>query len=222
MAVSRQKIRILLADDHAIFRRGLKNMLNDERDFHVVGEAANGDEALKLVEQLHPDLILLDLNMPVTSGIDVLRFLAESRSKVRTIVLSVEPKEEEILIALKLGTRGFVLKDSASTTLFDSIRAVMTGQYWMYSKSASSPDQILKQFGDSANLTKPKKFGLTDREIEIVKAVVSGHPNKEIASLLSISEHTVKHHITSIFDKLGVYNRLELALFVYHHNIILE
>jgi two-component system nitrate/nitrite response regulator NarL len=222
MAVSRQKIRILLADDHAIFRRGLKNMLNDERDFHVVGEAANGDEALKLVEQLHPDLILLDLNMPVTSGIDVLRFLAESRSKVRTIVLSVEPKEEEILIALKLGTRGFVLKDSASTTLFNSIRAVMTGQYWMYSKSASSPDQILKQFGDSANLTKPKKFGLTDREIEIVKAVVSGHPNKEIASLLSISEHTVKHHITSIFDKLGVYNRLELALFVYHHNIILE
>jgi two-component system nitrate/nitrite response regulator NarL len=222
MAVSRQKIRILLADDHAIFRRGLKNMLNDERDFHVVGEAANGDEALKLVEQLRPNLILLDLNMPVTSGIDVLRFLAESRSNVRTIVISVEPKEEEILIALKLGARGFVLKDSASTTLYNSIRAVMTGQYWMYSKSASGPDQILKQFGDSANLAKSKKFGLTEREIEIVKAVVSGHPNKEIASLLSISEHTVKHHITSIFDKLGVYNRLELALFVYHHNIILE
>ncbi len=220
MAENGKAIQILIADDHSIFRDGLKNLLACEPEFQVVGEALDGDEALKLVRQLQPDILLLDLLMPRVSGMDVLRALSESRSKVRTILLSGVVEGEEISRAFELGARGLVFKDSATRLLFESIRSVMAGQYWIGQQSVSNLVQTLKQFRNSVKKTKPKNYGLTSREMEIVKAVVSGYANKEIAGKLSISEQTVKHHITSIFDKLGVYNRLELTLFVFHHGIL--
>jgi two-component system nitrate/nitrite response regulator NarL len=222
MSKNKPKIRIIIAEDHAIFRHGLRALLADQQEFEVVGEASNGDEALKLVEQLQPDLLLLDLSMPSVSGMDVLRLLPESRSNVRTIILTVALRDDEIPIALKLGARGFVLKDSGSVTLFESIKAVMAGQYWINAQSVASSQQVLKRIGVSKAINKPNRFGLSPREIQILKDVVSGRSNKDIAKHLSISEHTVKHHITAIFDKLGVYNRLELALFAHHHGIIEE
>ena len=187
-----------------------------------MGEASDGDEALKLVEKLKPDILLLDLLMPKKGGMEVLEALAKSGNDVRSIVLSAEAEGQEVSRAFELGARGLVLKDSAATTLFKSVHAVMAGQYWVGRKSVSSLIQTIKQYGESAKSDKSKNYGLTPREMQIIRAVVSGYPNKEIAGKFSISEQTVKHHITNIFDKLGVYNRLELTLFAFHHGIVKE
>jgi DNA-binding NarL/FixJ family response regulator len=216
------RIRILIADDWAMFRYGLKALLSEQKEFQVVGEASNGDDVLKLVARLQPHLLLLELSMRGIAWKDVLRSLAELHSDVRTIILTVALKNDEIPVALKLGARGFVVKDSDANTLVKSIKAVMRGQYWIHSNSVSSSDEILKYVKDSPKTKKSNRFNLSHREIEIVKAVTSGRTNKDIAKHLDISEHTVKHHITAIFDKLGVYNRLELALFVHHHEGMID
>jgi DNA-binding NarL/FixJ family response regulator len=140
-------------------------VLSAQPDFMVVGEACNGDEALKLIVQLHPDVLLLDLCMPIVSGLDVLRCLWESDSDVRTIVLSVELEAQQIPRFLKLGVRGFVPKGSPSAILFNSIRAVMTGEYWIHSQSVSNPDQMQR----SRQQRRPKisNFGLTGRNSKL-------------------------------------------------------
>jgi two-component system, NarL family, nitrate/nitrite response regulator NarL len=221
MTKSETLTRILIADDHTIFRDGLSALLSGHPDFEVVGEASDGDEALKLVAKLKPDILLLDLLMPGKGGMEVLQALKDSNS-VRTIVLSAAAEGKEVSRLFELGARGLVLKDSATAMLFKSMKAVMAGQYWVGRKSVSSLIQTLKQYGDSAKNDKPANYGLTPREMEVIRAVVSGYPNKEIASKFGISEQTVKHHITNIFDKLGVYNRLELTLFAFHHGIVKE
>ena len=213
-------IRILIADDHTIFRDGLKTLFSKEQDFKVVGEACNGEEAIELTKRLHPDVLLLDVLMPKVTGLDVLHALAESHVPVKTILLSGDVDGDAISKAFELGARGLVMKDAATSMLFKSIRSVMAGQYWIGRQSVASLVQTLKQCKGAAKSRQPKNYRLTPREFEVIKAVVSGYPNKDIASQLSISEQTVKHHITSIFDKLGVYNRLELTLFVFHHGLI--
>ena len=213
-------VRILIADDHTIFRDGLKTMIAGERRFQVVGEASDGDEAIQLVDILNPDILLLDLLMPKVSGMEVLKSLADKRKEVRPIILSGAADGGDISRVFELGARGLVLKESATTLLFKCIQAVMDGQYWIGQSSVTTLSQTLDHYKDSAKDKKKKNFGLTQREMEIVRAVVSGYPNKEIAGRYGISEQTVKHHITNIFDKLGVYNRLELTLFVFHHNLI--
>jgi two-component system, NarL family, nitrate/nitrite response regulator NarL len=212
-------IRILIADDHTIFRDGLRNLLSRNSEYQVVGEARDGNEALKLVEQLQPDILLLDVMMPKRSGLDVLRSLAQTENKVRTIVLSDAIEDDDHANIFKMGARGLVLKNSHTGVLLSSIRAVMDGQYWVGQDTVTDLIASLKKY-KKLHTTKPKDFGLTRREMEVIRAVVSGHSNKEIASLLSISEQTVKHHLSNIFDKLGVYNRLELTLFVFHHSIV--
>jgi two-component system nitrate/nitrite response regulator NarL len=213
-------IRILIADDHTIFREGLKTLISGQPDFKVVGEACDGSEVLKLVHKTQPEILLLDFLMPKASGMEVLQLLEESHSQVRTILLSGAIEGEDISRVFELGARGLVLKDSGTNMLFKSIRAVRAGQYWIGKQSVSNLIQALKQYRSSAKKASPKNYGLTPREMQVVRAVVSGFSNKEIAGQFSISEQTVKHHITSIFDKLGVYNRLELTLFVFHHEMV--
>jgi two-component system nitrate/nitrite response regulator NarL len=220
MTEEKQAIRILIADDHTIFRDGLRTLLDAEKEFAVVGEAGDGQEVLGLLEQLKPDILLLDMSMPKVDGMEVLRSLSESQSAVRTIVLSGTVEGEEISRAFQLGARGLVLKDAATTMLFDSIRTVMDGHYWIGRQGVASLVQALKHYGEAAPKGQAKNFGLTPRELQVLKAVVSGHSNKEIADKLAISRQTVKHHITNIFDKLGVYNRLELTLFAFHHGMV--
>lgn len=222
MTKKKLSTRILIADDHAIFRAGLISLLSRQPEFEVVGEASDGNEALKILEKLNPDILLLDLCMPKKGGMEVLEVLAKSGNSVRTIVLSAGAEGKEVSRAFELGARGLVLKDSATTTLFKSVQAVMAGQYWIEKKSVSSLIQTLNRCGENEKNGKPKNYGLTPREMEIIRVVVSGYPNKEIASRFCISEQTVKHHITNIFDKLGVYNRLELALFAFHHGVVKE
>lgn len=216
-----QPVRILIADDQPIFRDGLKALFTSEPEFELAGEALDGNEAMRLAASLNPDLLLLDLSMPGSSGLDVLRSLAKSKSEVKTIVLSGDINAEEITEAFRLGARGALLKEAAASLLFKAIRTVVAGQYWIGRQGASGLNQTMRQFKNSGSRRK-KNYGLTPREMEIIRAVAAGYSNKEIAGQLSISEQTVKHHITSIFDKLGVYNRLELTLFVFNHSLVEE
>ncbi len=212
-------IRIILADDHTIFREGLKTLLAGRKNFKVVAEASDGDTVCALVARHKPDILLLDLVMPKVRGLEVLQRLTEAGSKVRTILLSGAVQGDEITQAFELGARGVILKDSASTLLFQCIQAAMDGQYWIGQHAVADLVETLKKHRSAEKKAPPKNYGLTPREMEIVKAAISGLSNKEIATQYSISEQTVKHHITSIFDKLGVYNRLELTLFAFHHGL---
>jgi DNA-binding NarL/FixJ family response regulator len=211
-----QPVRILLADDHPIFRDGLRRLLEAEPDLKVVGEACDGAEAVKMARQLKPDILLLDLAMPRTPGLEALREMSSGpvSNSVRVILLTAAAEKKQIVEALQLGARGVVLKDSATQLLLKSIHTVMAGEYWVGRESVSNLVQYLRNLvqssGEEAN---QKKFGLTPRELEIVSAVVAGYSNKEIAEYFKISEDTVKHHLSNIFDKLGVSTRLELALF---------
>ncbi|PYX75605.1 MAG: DNA-binding response regulator [Acidobacteria bacterium] len=219
-----QPIRILIADDHPIFRDGLRRLLEAEPDLKVVGEACDGAEAVKLVRQLRPDILLLDLAMPRHPGLEALREMSSGPSNsVRVILLTAAAEKNQIVEALQLGARGIVMKDSATQLLLKSIHTVMAGEYWVGRESVSNLVQYLRMLVQSSGEeARQKKFGLTPRELEIVSAVVAGYSNKEIAEYFKISEDTVKHHLSNIFDKLGVSTRLELALFAVNQSLPLK
>ena len=212
-------IRVLIADDHALVRHGLRRLLR-EGGFEVAGEAKDGAEAARLTQELEPDVLLLDVAMPETSGFDALRLLSKSASRTRILLLTAGLVRSEVPVALKLGARGVVLKDADAEVLFQAVRAVHDGQLWVRREVI---DDLLAGPSVTANgRSAPKgenKFGLTKRELELVGLVASGRSNKEIASLCSLREDTVKHHLSSIFDKTGVSSRLELALFALNNRI---
>jgi DNA-binding NarL/FixJ family response regulator len=220
-----QPIRVLIADDHPIFRDGLRRLLEAESRCVVIGEACDGAEAVKLARQLKPDIMLLDLAMPRHPGLEALREMSTTAAPhgVRIILLTAAAEKNQIVEALQLGARGVVLKDSATQLLLKSIDTVMAGEYWVGRESVSNLVQYLRNLVQSSGEeARQKKFGLTPRELEIVSAVVAGYANKEIAEYFKISEDTVKHHLSNIFDKLGVSTRLELALFAVNQSLPLK
>ncbi len=220
-----QPTRILIADDHPIFRDGLRRLLETEPDLKVIGEACDGAEAVKLARQLKPDILLLDLAMPRHPGLEALREMssASNQNAVRVILLTAGAEKAQIVEALQLGARGVVLKDSATQLLLKAIHTVMAGEYWVGRESVSNLVQYLRTLVQSSGEeARQKKFGLTPRELEIVSAVVAGYSNKETAEYFKISEDTVKHHLSNIFDKLGVSTRLELALFAVNQSLPLK
>ena len=220
MASTKDLVQIFIADDHPIFRDALKTLLNCESQCRVIGEASDGDETLKLLPKYAPDILLLDLHMPGISGMDVLRSLVDTQNKVKTIVMCGIANPEEISKIFHLEARGLILKESSSEMLIKSIMTVMKGKYWVGKHAVSNPAEKLKKYKDSTRNHAQNNYGLTPREMDVIQSVVAGRMNKEIAKKLSISEQTVKHHITNIFNKLGVYNRLELILFVFHRGIV--
>ena len=220
-----QLVHIVIADDHPIFRDGLRRLLEAEPDLKVVGEASDGAEAVKMARQLKPDILLLDLAMPRHPGLEALRDLSVGMNStpVRVILLTAAVEKSQIVEALQLGARGVVLKDSATQLLMKAIQTVMLGEYWVGRESVSNMMQYLRALvQSSSDEARQKTFGLTSRELEIVSAVVAAYSNKEIAEYFKIAEDTVKHHLGNIFDKLGVSTRLELALFAVNHSLPLR
>ena len=215
-----RKTRILIADDHTIFRDGLRRLLESEPEFQVTGEAGDGVEALQLAHQLKPDILLLDLAMPRMPGLETLRELSSQGSPVRTILLTAAIEKRQIIEALQMGARGVIMKDAATTLLMKGIRTVMNGQFWVGREAVADMVTYLREKAAQQPPPPAKAYGLTKRELEILSTIVSGLSNKEIAQKVTLSEDTVKHHLTNIFDKVGVSSRLELALFAINHRLV--
>ena len=219
--MSNAPIRIAIADDHPIFRDGLRRLLESEPNLRVVGEAADGRQAIDLVRQTNPDILLLDVAMPNLPGLDALRELSESQSPVRVVILTASIERPQILQALQLGAKGIVLKESATQVLLKSLTAVMDGGYWVGKESVPDlKELVLKDMPSTDEQSPGEKWGLTRREMQMVAAIVEGSSNREIAQKFGVREDTVKHHLTSIFSKLGVTTRLELALFAIDHKLV--
>jgi DNA-binding NarL/FixJ family response regulator len=214
------KVRILLADNQALLREGLRKLLESERGLSVIGEASDGVEALRLTTELKPDVLLLEWALPRLAGVGVLRGLRGLGLSTRVIVLTAGIDSDDVQRAVEHGARGLVLKATGCRVLIRAIRGVMEGQYWFGRDTLAEQVQALRRVPSPGSLPKPRKaFGLTAREIDIVSAVAAAYPNKEIAQRFSISQKTVKHHLSNIFDKVGVSNRLELALFALSHRL---
>src|SRR6202011_5077818 len=216
-------IRILIADDHPIVRYGLKKLLQLEDDFEVVGEAADGREVLDRVQELDPDVLLLDLRMPNLDGLSALQVLQQSNKRTKVIVLTASEDKNEFVQAMKLGCSGIVLKQTAPELIVKSIRKVYGGEIWLDSHTTAA---VMRQFAspsDIASASGPGKSRerspLSQREREIVQLVAQGFKKKEMAEKMFISEQTVKNHLHNIFDKLGVSDRLELALYAIHKGL---
>lgn len=214
------RIRILIADDHPLVRDGLQTLLSTQSDFVVIGAASDGREALRLVASLEPDVMLLDLSMPGLSGLDVIREMKEAgASGCRTILLTAAIDRNDIARVLQEGARGVVLKNAPMELVYKSIRKVHDGELWVDRETIGA---VVASLVASDHQPEPpaNRFGLTPRERDVLRLVVEGDSNKGIATRLGVGEYTVKHHLTNIFDKTGVSNRLELALFALHHRLI--
>src|SRR6476620_3991190 len=218
---TKSKIRIVVADDHPIFRDGLCRLLALEEDFEVVAQAQDGRQVLDVLQQHEPDILLLDLKMPGLDGLATLQRLQIAKNKTRVIVLTASDDKNEFVQAMKLGTSGIVLKQTATELLIKSIRKVHAGEIWLDSHTTAA---VMRQFSspmESAPMGSRDRdrSPLSQREREIVVLVAQGFKNKEMAEKMFISEQTVKNHLHNIFDKLGVSDRLELALYAIHKNI---
>jgi DNA-binding NarL/FixJ family response regulator len=233
----KRKIRIVLADDHPIVRDGLKKMLSLESDLEVVGEASDGREALEQIQMHEPDILLLDLRMPNLDGLSALQTLQHINRKTRVIILTASEDKNEFVQAMKLGCSGIVLKQTAPELIVKSIRKVNDGEIWLDSHTTAA---VMRQFataggevGSSSSSHSSssssmqgsgqgkvrERSPLSAREREIVGLVAQGYKNKEMAEKMFISEQTVKNHLHNIFDKLGVSDRLELALYAIHKGL---
>lgn len=220
-------IRIVIADDHPILRDGLKKLLSFEEDFEVVGEAENGRDVLDKIQEFAPDILLLDLSMPTLDGLAALQVLQQSNNKTKVIVLTASEDKNQFVQAMKLGCSGIVLKQTATDLIVKSIRKVYGGEIWLDSHTTAA---VMRQFAspmdggsNGAPGTKSRERSpLSTREREIVQLVAQGFKNKEMAEKMFISEQTVKNHLHNIFDKLGVSDRLELALYAIHKGLHLN
>ena len=219
MTTGDRAVRIVLADDHTIVRDGLRKLLELEPGFTVVGEAANGSEAIERVRQLKPDVLLLDLAMPRLDGIEVLQALGSEVTDVRVILLGAEIDRQETVEALRLGARGVVLKESATQTLYKCIHSVMAGELWVGRDCFDDVLDSLRRNDPADDADLPPARRLTPRELQVIAAIVEGATNRDIAQRFGLSEQTVKNHVSNIFDKLGVSNRLELGLYAVHHRL---
>jgi len=212
------KIRVMIADDHPLVRQGIKQILELEEDIVVIGQASNGSEAVRIARECKPDVILMDINMPVVNGIQAIKELRQDQYQFKIIVLTIHEDREYLFKTLQLGAEGYVLKDAEPYVLIDAIRNVYQGQTYIQSNMTK---ELVKEFN---RVTLNEKVNnehskLTAREIEVLELIAEGMINKEIAKQLYISEKTVKNHVSSIFKKLNVSDRTQAAIYAFKNNI---
>jgi two-component system NarL family response regulator len=214
-------IRVLIVDDHALFRRGLIQVLLGEEGIEVVGEGEDGEDAVRKAEELVPDVILMDVRMPRVSGIEATRRLAEVLPAARILMLTVSDEEDDLYEAIKAGAAGYLLKEISIEEVADAVRAVMQGQTLITPSMAS---KLIQEFNNLArraeerySFPSPK---LTDRELDTLKLVAQGLTNREIGEELSISENTVKNHVRNILEKLHLHSRMEAVMYAVKENLL--
>jgi two-component system nitrate/nitrite response regulator NarL len=213
--------KVLIADDDPLVRAAVTTLLFAE-SYHLAGEATDGAEAIEMARSLRPELLLLDLNMPKKPGLEALRDLTASIPGMKAIVLTVAIEKRQVLEALQLGARGIVLKSAARNVLPSAIQAVLNGKYWVNDHPVKDVQSIIRDLAAQVKADGPqsKKNLLSPKEQQIVGYIVEGRTNKDIASSLQTSEQVVKNHLGKIFDKLGVFNRLELALYALDNHLV--
>ena len=211
-------IKIMLVDDHNLVREGIKRILESERDFKIIAEAVDGIDAVKKAISYKPDIILMDINMPNSSGLEALRKIEDLGLKVKVIILTSEFKREYIIDAIKIGAKGFLKKNCTSNNLIKAIRDVYMGRSYLQPSLANVLSQSIKE-NTLESLAFNKIDLLTKREYEILELIASGYNNKEIGQILFISEKTVKNHITKLFKKIEVQDRVQAVIYSYTNNI---
>ncbi len=209
------KISILIADDHSMIREGLKQLLELEQNFNVIGFADNGRKAIDKINELHPDILLLDVNMPVLGEIETLAEIRKNNINVKVIILTIHNEREYLIKAVELGCDGYILKESDSDELKNAIYNVYEGK--RYIQPNMTP--MLNSYLASKAEDDKKLVGLTKREIQVLKLVAEGMFNRDIAERLEISERTVKNHIANIFKKIQVSDRTQAAVFAIKNNL---
>lgn len=214
----KNKISVLIADDHSLLRQGLKQILELERDISVVAQASNGSEAVQYAKECRPDVILMDINMPGTNGLQAIKEIRQEKLQCRIIVLTIHEDREYLFKTLQMGAEGYVLKDAEPSVLVEAIRNVNLGQSYIQPNMTS---ELVREFNRVTMHEKEKRdeSNLTSREVEVLELIAEGMINKQIARQLYISEKTVKNHVSNIFRKLNVSDRTQAAIYAFKHNI---
>lgn len=212
------KINLLIADDHSMMRQGLKQILELEKDITVTAQASNGNEAVRLAKEFKPDIILMDINMPGTNGLQAIKEIKQEKLPSKVIVLTIHEDREYLFKTLQMGAEGYVLKDAEPAVLIEAIRNVYNGQSYI---QPNMTKELVKEFNRVTLHEKEKndENNLTSREIEVLELIAEGMINKEIAKQLYISEKTVKNHVSNIFKKLDVSDRTQAAIYAFKHNL---
>ncbi len=214
------EIRVLLVDDQVLFREGIANLLTSQDDIQVIGDAADGLEAIEKARQFRPDLVLMDINMPHLDGLEATRRIKAEMPEVKIIILTVSDADDDLFEAIKAGAIGYLLKNLKAQSLFERLRGTMRGE------AALSPllaTKVLEEFARQRHNeahSKEEEDGLTEREREVLQQVISGASNKEIATTLYIAESTVKRHLHNILEKLHLENRVQAAAYAVRKGII--
>lgn len=216
MTVAARAARVLVVDDQTLFRTGLTSLLSEDERVEVVGQAADGAEAVKMALKFKPDVVLMDIKMPNVDGIEATRQIIEGVPGVKVLILTTFETDSQVIQALKAGASGYVLKDSSAAAIVSSIVAVTAGEKVMASAVANRVLEML------TGTTTPKEFydGLTNREIEILKLLANGMANKQIAYRLKISEKTVRNHVSNMYEKLGIYDRSQAVLYAVRKGLV--
>jgi len=212
-------IRVLICDDHALFRRGLVMVLEGEPGIEVVAEAEDGEDAVAKAEDAAPDVVLMDVRMPRMSGIEATRAIADTVPSSKILMLTVSDEEEDLYEAVKAGATGYLLKEISIEEVANAIRAVVTGQSLI---SPSMASKLLNEFNNLAKQAQQKVLApkLTDRELQVLKLVAQGLSNREVAEQLFISENTVKNHVRNILEKLHLHSRMEAVVYAVREKLL--
>jgi DNA-binding NarL/FixJ family response regulator len=216
VSTSTRTARVLIADDQTLFRSGLARLLDSDDRVAVVGEAVDGNDAVKLALALKPDVVLMDIKMPNLDGIEATRRIVTENPKIKVLMLTTFEADNHVIQALKAGASGYVLKDSQAEAIVSSVLAVVAGERVMASAVANRVLEML------TGATTPKEFydGLTAREVEILKMLATGMANKQIAYKLKISEKTVRNHVSNMYEKLDIYDRAQAVLYAVRKGLV--